>query len=159
MPKPTKQKPKPNTNPICPLCLANGITRRTSKHSTQPNGKQRYRCRAEGCPYTCTEGGAKPGGQLIGDKPLTKAERQKRYKAKCAPGRSNPRKVWQIFSIVDGEVVAGEMMLKNPAMAQWGDLLTENGTNWRGWLEFKGVRYAESKAETADRAAVIELQE
>jgi hypothetical protein len=161
MPKSTKQKSKQprKPNPICPLCAANGITRHTTKHSTQPNGKQRYRCRAEGCNYTCTEGGLPRGEQMIGEAPMTQAERDRRYKAKRPPGRNNPKKVWQIFFVHRGEVVALDMMLRSVALRSWEIVLRVNSEDWRGWIEFKGVRYAESRAETADRAAVIELQE
>lgn len=60
------------TNPLCPQCSS--ITIKNGKTS----GSQRYRCKA--CEYTFTEGDRSKGRPLVGDNPMTDAERYKRYR-------------------------------------------------------------------------------
>lgn len=43
------------------------------------SGAQRYRCK---CGHTCTDSDRIKGGQLMGDRPLTQVERNRRYRAK-----------------------------------------------------------------------------
>ena len=68
---------KPNTNnPICSKDDDHGHMRKNGKR----NNKQRYRCSK--CGARATEGGIKKGGQPQGVKPLSNAERQKRWREK-----------------------------------------------------------------------------
>lgn len=70
--------PKPNTNPRCPHCGGESV-----KNGRQ-NGKQRYRCKS--CDRTYRIAPRKSGNRSIGSRPMTDAERARKYRARRKKG-------------------------------------------------------------------------